>query len=707
MKKIIPILIVGVLVFSGIGLAADGQQSSSMPSKQSTMSVVPSSESLSMQKHVLTEKPLADCSMVGDSGLSLATVMVEGGTWGDNWYGIDNKFTISYESNEIASIYYGIDENWTEYSEPFTVSSGRDHILEWYAVDYEGNHSEVDGPFQFKVDRIPPCGPYRMNWLVNQGPPEPWILTFWVECIDVFTGMDRVDWSLNDVIQETDEGPGPLYEWTIEWSSSFYSDAITFKATAYDKAGNSAFVDIKGNEILLPGMVEKDSEQNTQTNVSATERVGIEKESSKKKPRSGCSSMDGFELSSLVVVVNREMGNNDWVVSDVNITMIPDDITAVYYKVDDGGWMLYTSPLVISDDGEHKFSWYVVDDDGNPSTPDSISFKIDQTQPDAELSSEKIGIFKTKFIANVSDETSDIERVEFRDGDYNFLESIDYDSPYEWTWKSWRKKKMKAVAFDNAGNSAISNKVTTQYSHSLPSSQQSSFIPSSQNVMSVVPSSETVDIEKNEINDVNDVNDNALSDQDLAELEKILINWEDRFYSVKTQDERIAILKEIPVVSDKYGLLPEDMTVEETQELIVSAHLETIASGGRQSDKQSKVAGDSPLAVSKSVVPSALPQLQVSKSNRINNIKLNPPQPAEWPLYSECVRFGFGWTSNLTREFNGDEYYWSFNCEDVICCLGVCGAARHWHHYTNGEIVYLYCPYLWKVFKGNFIIVLL
>ena len=35
------------------------------------ISAIPSTGILSMEKHVSSEKPLADCSMVGDSGLSL------------------------------------------------------------------------------------------------------------------------------------------------------------------------------------------------------------------------------------------------------------------------------------------------------------------------------------------------------------------------------------------------------------------------------------------------------------------------------------------------------------------------------------------------------------------------------------------------------------------------------------------------------------
>jgi len=140
------------------------------------------------------------------------------------------------------------------------------------------------------------------------------------------------------------------------------------------------------------------------------------------------------------------------------------------------------------------------------------------------------------------------------------------------------------------------------------------------------------------------------------------------------------------VVSDKYGLLPEDMTVEEAQELIVSSYLETIASSSLQSDKQSSVAGDNSLAVSKSVFPSSLPLFQVSKSNHIinTNIKLNTRLPKPSDYYTHLIDSGFGLISNPKRDM-GCCVEWYFNCEDVICCTEAEYGGCYMHHYTNGE----------------------
>jgi len=161
-----------------------------------------------------------------------------------------------------------------------------------------------------------------------------------------------------------------------------------------------------------------------------------------------------------------------------------------------------------------------------------------------------------------------------------------------------------------------------------------------------------------------------------------------RFEAAQTQESKIALLEEIPVIMDIYGLLPEDMTVEETQELIVSAYLETIASSSLQTE-QSSFAIDSLLVGSKNT----LPQFQVLKSvfNLIvnNNIKLNPPQPAPWPPDDKIITRGFGVISNPERIMG--EWYpvWVFNCENVRG--RTCDEYGHclWHLFDGGKVRFI------------------
>ncbi len=423
------------------------------------MNVIPSYGTLSSEKSVSKEQKFYDCSIAENPGLSLVTVMLVGETGGDNWYGRDNNFTFTYESEDIAEIYYGINGNWAEYTSPFNVSESGEHILEWYAVDGEGNYSEVDGPFYFKVDQIPPIiDADGVHWEAFQdGPCGDWYVRFFTNASDELSGMDRVEMYINEGLHEVNNTPdGSLYDFVIRWSTAF--ETVTFKFVHYDKAGNTVVDEIFGYGLY--------NLQKSQSIVSSLEIAKGVEQVFGNNSISDCPILEDFNLSSLVLVFNRKLVDNDWIVSDVNITIFNDseDITAVYYKIDDEDWTLYNEPLVISSDGNHIFSWYVVDYDGNTSTPDYISLKIDQTPPIIELTVQKIGKFKTKFTANVSDNASGVNKVAFR-ADVSFflfgrffslrqLDFTDYTSPYEWTISGWRAFKGNARAYDEVGHYA-------------------------------------------------------------------------------------------------------------------------------------------------------------------------------------------------------------------------------------------------------------
>ncbi len=404
---------------------------------------------------------------VEDLGLSLVTVMLVGETSGDNWYGRGHNFTFTNESEGIAEIHYGINGNWTKYTSSFNVSESGENILEWYAVDFEGNYSEVDGPFHFKIDLIPPhIDIDGVHWEAFQdGLGGDWYVRFWTNASDDLSGMDRVEMYINEGLHEVNDTPdGSRYDFVIRWSTAF--ETVTFTFVHYDKVGNAVVDEIIGN---CPYDL-----QNSQSIGSPLETVKGVEQVFRNKSICDFPVLEDFNLSSLVMVFNRKMGDNNWIVSDANITIFndPEDITAVYYKIDEGDWTLYGEPLVISSDGNHVFSWYIVDYKGNTSTPDSISFKIDQTPPSVNLWIQKIGKFKTKFTAGVFDNASGVDRVEFRAGVGFFLfgrfllwrnlKFADYTFPYECTIFGWRNIKGYARAYDEAGNCGT-HTISTSY----------------------------------------------------------------------------------------------------------------------------------------------------------------------------------------------------------------------------------------------------
>jgi hypothetical protein len=171
--------------------------------------------------------------------------------------------------------------------------------------------------------------------------------------------------------------------------------------------------------------------------------------------------------------INGTMGENGWYRSGVWITISfdPNYTAAVYYKIDHGNWTLYTGPFYMNEDGTHSLMFYFVDYEGNQSvTCGPFSFKIDQTAPIiGEEKATRVGLLKWKFMINVTDKTSGIDRVEFYI--LESLVSIAIVQPYDMIWSCnlitairlfiirelmhqyWRGLQM--IVYDNAGNSAM------------------------------------------------------------------------------------------------------------------------------------------------------------------------------------------------------------------------------------------------------------
>ncbi len=88
----------------------------------------------------------------------------------------------------------------------------------------------------------------ELTWEISGSYSEGWTVTFSVICFDNTSGMDRVEFAINDDVKFTDDiSP---YIWILEdpfdipgWKTSI------IKATAFDKAGNSAFVEMPASDI--------------------------------------------------------------------------------------------------------------------------------------------------------------------------------------------------------------------------------------------------------------------------------------------------------------------------------------------------------------------------------------------------------------------------------------------------------------------------
>ena len=158
------------------------------------------------------------------------------------------------------------------------------------------------------------------------------------------------------------------------------------------------------------------------------------------------------------------MGDNDWYVSDVTITLIAtDDISGVnvtYYSFDGVDFDIYEFPIIVTDDGEFELYYYSIDNSGNTEdVKGPFDFKIDQTPPTIYLSWDDENKL---LIADVYDETSGVAKVEFY-VNTEFVGEVT-EPPWQWYYPNATSGDIaEAIAYDVAGNPSVSTSPPPRY----------------------------------------------------------------------------------------------------------------------------------------------------------------------------------------------------------------------------------------------------
>ncbi len=166
---------------------------------------------------------------------------------GENgWYISDVKVTICAEDPEIApgipgsgicGIYVSKNGYYPDFypEDCITViigEDGDDILVDFWAIDCVGNVGS-GGSFTIDIDHTVPEVSLSYE-VLGWSPMEGWEFAFTAVATDAMSGMDRVEFYLNNELQETIYGSGPEYQWTLRYNPLPYA---IFRATAYDKAG--------------------------------------------------------------------------------------------------------------------------------------------------------------------------------------------------------------------------------------------------------------------------------------------------------------------------------------------------------------------------------------------------------------------------------------------------------------------------------------
>ncbi len=256
------------------------------------------------------------------------------GTLGlDNWYVSDVTITLTAtdDVSGVAITAYGFDgTTWITYTDPFTISTEGITTIYYNSTDNAGNMEDTKST-TVKIDKTNP-----------------------MTTIDLEGILGNDDWYLSDVtvtLGASDSTSGILQ---IEYSFDEITWIVYTTPFVIDTEGTTtAYVRLTDNA----GNVE-----------TGTFDVKIDK-----TPPDLAKSLSGT------------LGNNDWYVNDVTVTLSGSDtvsgLASIQYSFDGTTWYVYSTPFVISSEGIATLYHTAYDAAGNEFVLPSQQIKIDKTPP--------------------------------------------------------------------------------------------------------------------------------------------------------------------------------------------------------------------------------------------------------------------------------------------------------------------------------------
>lgn len=168
----------------------------------------------------------------------------------NGWY-ISNVTITLNATDDISGVnatYYRINEtDWNEYISPFIISEeGENILIEFYSIDNAGNIETVKSS-TLDIDKTPPKGTFEFK--IRKISCCKWEITFYIDITNETSGIERTEFYLNGVLQETVTGPGPTYGWTVIIYLFHRPPKIEIKIVIYDMACNSATFIINGSDL--------------------------------------------------------------------------------------------------------------------------------------------------------------------------------------------------------------------------------------------------------------------------------------------------------------------------------------------------------------------------------------------------------------------------------------------------------------------------
>ncbi|RDY71662.1 S-layer homology domain-containing protein, partial [Halobacillus trueperi] len=364
---------------------------------------------------------------------------------------VELTLTAKDELSDVSSVEYKINgSDWKLYNGTITLKQEGENVIEYRSVDVAGNQEEKKS-LTVKLDLTTPetsISDVSDQWQTSS-------VEVALSATDSLTGVSKTEYRVNDG------------EWTA------YSRPVVFEKEgahkleyrSFDEAGNveeiqseTIKIDTTAPVISVNGVPEKWAHKATEITLTAKDQLSgvaaIEYRMNEgewtdyRGPitfqqqgenvidyRSVDTAGNVEEFKSITVKYDNNApqtsaGNvgDQWHNSEVEVTLSSTDtlsgVAKTEYRINEGEWKEYTTPVLIDEEGGHTVDYRSIDYAGNEEEVKSINVKLDSTAPDTAMSTEKRDN-DVELTLSSSDALSGVSKTEYR---INHGEWLEYNS---------------------------------------------------------------------------------------------------------------------------------------------------------------------------------------------------------------------------------------------------------------------------------------
>ncbi|MGP4070356.1 S-layer homology domain-containing protein [Halobacillus sp. B29] len=327
--------------------------------------------------------------------------------WGNEE--VELSLSAKDESSGLKSIEYRINEgDWTAYSDPITIDHEGSTTIEYRSIDQAGNEEDIQS-IVIKIDKTSPvttASEIPVEWVNEE-------VELTLKAKDELSGPASIEYKLND----------------SDWNA--YSGTVTLSKEG-ENVVEYRSIDKAGNE--------EDTKSLT------------------------------FKLDFTAPETSISDVSDQWHGKSVEFALSATDsltgVSKTEYRINDGDWTSYSTPVELEEEGTHKLEYRSFDKAGNVEDIQSKTIKIDTTSPVTSANgvpAEKWANIETEIALTAKDQLSGVSTIEYR---INEGEWTDYSGSI--TLNQQGDNVIDYRSIDTAGNTEEIKSVTVKYDNNAP-----------------------------------------------------------------------------------------------------------------------------------------------------------------------------------------------------------------------------------------------